>query len=109
MATDEFIQKYINEALECTTTKAWIVDKENIPKIVAAFQKLCPTIKHAVTMDWDDDTLLWLRLVWEPGTLHSTPQPVVPKTVLKAPSATETAQRSKPPDPPRARYGGPRW
>jgi len=112
MANEEFIQKYINEALECTTTKAWIVDKENIPKIVAAFQKLCPKIQHQVTMDWDDDTLLWLRFTWEPGTLHSTPQTVTVQTVLKAPSATDTAQKSemkKQPDPPRVRYGGPRW
>ena len=100
------IQKYIDEALLCNTTKAWIVDKENIPKIVEAFKKLCPTIKHAVTMDWDDDTLLWLRLTWEPGTLHSKPQTVTVQTVLKAPIATET---KKQPDPPRARYGGPRW
>jgi hypothetical protein len=108
MATEEFIQKYINEALECTTTKAWIVDKENIPKIVSAFQKLCPKIQHQVTMDWDDDTLLWLRFTWEPGTLHATPpQPVSIQTVLKAPSITETLKKSDPPQ--RARYGGPRW
>ena len=103
MTDEEHIQRYINEALACESTKAWIVRQDLIPKVVDAFKKLCPTIKHQVTMDWDDTDLLWLRFTWEPGTLHSTPQPVVPKTILKAPSATEQQ------DPPRVRYGGPRW
>jgi len=112
MTDEALIQKFINEALECTTTKAWIVKREIIEKTVDAFKKLCPKIQHQVTMDWDDDTLLWLRFTWEPGTLHSTPQPVTVQTVLKAPSATDTVQKpetTKQPDPPRVRYGGPRW
>jgi hypothetical protein len=104
MTDEELIKKYIDEALACATTKAWVVRQDLIPKVVEAFQKLCPAIKHQVTMDWDDETLLWLRFTWEPGTLHSTPQPPAPKIILKAPSTA-----SKPQDPPRARYGGPRW
>ena len=113
MSTDERIKKYVKEALESkTNTKAWIIEKDFIPKVVAEFKRLCPSIKHEVNMDWDDDTLLWLRFTWEPGTLHSTPQPVVSKTVQTVPSATDTERKSetkKQPDPPRVRYGGPRW
>ena len=108
----ERIQKYVDEAMVCTTTKAWIVEKEFIPKVVAAFQKLCPKIEHKVTMDWDDDTLLWLRLTWEPGTLNSKPPTVTVKTVQTVSNAKDTEQKpemTKQPDPPRARYGGPRW
>ena len=112
MSTEE--EKYIHEALACNDvgTKKWVVKTDLITSLVEKFKTLCTGLKHEVYIDWDDETLTWLKLSWEPGTLHSTPQPKVVQTLLRAPSATgtrQTPETKKTQDQPKVRYGGPRW
>ena len=59
--------KLIEEAKLCSCTIAWIIPQDSMNEVVQAFKKACPTIQHRITMDWDDDTLLWLRFTWEKG------------------------------------------
>ena len=99
------IQKYISDAKLCAgNTIGWIVPPEHIEQIIEEFKKVCPTIKHKVSMDWDDDTLLWLRFTWENNAWN----PVKLTTLLQIPG-TVTIEPSKKERPPSARYGGPRW
>lgn len=100
------MEKYIEGVNACKATVAWIVTKEQIEDIVKAVKSKCPGFSHKVTMDWDDDSLLWLRFTREELL------PAVPKTVVTVPSATDTVQtveKKKHIDPPPVRYGGPRW
>ena len=88
------MEKYIEGVKSCKSTVAWIVTKDQIEDIVMAIKTKCPGFSHNVTLDWDDESLLWLRF---------TREPVVPKTTVtssvkpNAPVVTQT------------RYGGPRW
>ena len=100
------MEKYIEGVTNCKASVAWIVTKEQIEDIVKAVKTKCPEFSHRVTMDWDDDTLLWLRFTREELLT------VVPKTVATIPNATgtiQTVEKKKHIDPPRERYGGPRW
>ena len=100
------MEKYIEGVTACKATIAWIVKKEQIEDIVKAVKSKCPEFSHKVTMDWDDDSLLWLRFTREELL------PVVPKTVLTIPSAKGTVpppEKKQPQDQPQVRYGGPRW
>ena len=98
------MEKYIEGVTNCKASVAWIVTKEQIEDIVKAVKTKCPEFSHRVTMDWDDDTLLWLRF-----TREELP-PVVP-SAAKIPSVTSTVitVEKKKNDLPPVRYGGPRW
>ena len=97
------MEKYIEGVKSCKSTVAWIVTKDQIEDIVMAIKTKCPGFSHNVTMDWDDESLLWLRFNRE-----ELP-PVVPSAV-KIPSVTSTITvEKKKNDLPPVRYGGPRW
>ena len=98
------MEKYIEGVNACKATVAWIVTKEQIEDIVKAVKSKCPGFSHRVTMDWDDESLLWLRF-----TREELP-PVVP-SAAKIPSVTSTVitVEKKKNDLPPVRYGGPRW
>jgi hypothetical protein len=104
------MEKYIEDVKACKKTVAWIVPLSEIDTIVNAVKAKCSGgFTHSVSMDWDDENLYWLRFT----RVSSSEQPTaVVKTVQTAPSAMGTAQKpetKKQPDPPRVRYGGPRW
>lgn len=86
------MEKYIEGVKSCKSTVAWIVTKDQIEDIVMAIKTKCPGFSHNVTMDWDDESLLWLRF---------TREVVVPKPA----AAVITSVKPKPVE----RYGGPRW
>lgn len=104
------MEKYIEDVKACKKTVAWIVPLSEIDTIVNAVKAKCTEgFMHSVSMDWDDENLYWLRFT---RVSNSAPKSEVPKTVQTAPSATGIVQKletKKQPDPPRVRYGGPRW
>jgi len=103
------MDKYIEDVKTCKASVAWIVAKDKIEDIVKAIKFRFPNFTHKVSMDWDDDTLLWLRFTRESD---STPPIAIPKTVPIVPSAMGTVpppEKKKPQDQPQVRYGGPRW
>lgn len=103
------MEKYIEGVKNCKASVAWIVTNDQIEDIVKAIKFRFPNFTHKVSMDWDDDTLLWLRFTRE----SDLKQPVViPKTVQTIPSAMDIVpplEKKKPQDQPQVRYGGPRW
>ena len=96
------MEKYIEGVNACKATVEWIVTKEQIEDIVKAVKSKCPGFSHRVTMDWDDESLLWLRF-----TREELP-PVVPSAVT-IPSTIQIVEKKKNIDLPPVRYGGPRW
>jgi len=103
------MEKYIEGVKACKASVAWIVPLRDTENIIKAVKAACPGVTHQITIDWDDDSLYWLRFT---RVSNSELNPEASKTVQKAPSATGTVQtpeNKKQPDPPRARYGGPRW
>jgi hypothetical protein len=69
---------------------------EEVEPTVSKFKKECPTAKHVVTLDWDDETLYRVKFTWEPGKFGvvsiQTPTPTV-----------------RPPTARVSKQGGPRW
>jgi hypothetical protein len=86
------MEKYIEGVKSCKSTVAWIVTKDQIEDIVMAIKTKCPGFSHNVTLDWDDESLLWLRFTRE----VVVPKPAVPVIPSVKPKPVE-------------RYGGPRW
>jgi len=84
------MEKYIEGVKSCKSTVAWIVTKDQIEDIVKTVKTKCPGFSHNVTLDWDDESLLWLRFTRE----VVVPKPAVPNSVKPKPVE---------------RYGGPRW
>lgn len=107
MTDDELIQKYLAEAKLATCTIGWVVRQDLIERVVQEFKKLYPSIEHKITMDWDDDTLLWLRFTWKVGELN--PAYKKPASVVLPPPVSTTVVVPPTPRPKSARYGGPRW
>ena len=103
------MEKYIEGVKNCKASVAWVVTKDKIEDIIKTIKFRFPNFTHKVSMDWDDDTLLWLRFTRE----SDSTQPIaIPKTVLTVPSATGTVpppEKKKPQDQSQVRYGGPRW
>ena len=103
------MEKYIEDVKTCKASVAWIVTKDKIEDIVKTIKFRFPNFTHKVSMDWDDDTLLWLRFTRE----SDSTQPIaIPKTVQIIPSAmgkVPPPEKKKPQDQSQVRYGGPRW
>jgi len=97
---------YIDEAYKCNElgTMSCIIKLELVDQLVCDFKKLCPSVTHKVTLDWDDETLYRIRFTWEKGTFGiKKPIPVL----LTASSTCDTGE--KPPPTPKYRPPSARW
>jgi hypothetical protein len=93
------VQSYIDAAKDSKTGTVTItVPIEEVKPTVAEFEKVCPTVKHSVSMDWDDDTLYRVKFMWEPGKFVAKPVSIQTPLPQYRP---EVARAPKP--------GGPRW
>ena len=92
------IQFHLDSAKESKTGTVTItVPIEQVKPTVEEFEKVCPTVKHSVSMDWDDESLYRVKFTWEPGKFAVTSVSIQTPIKLRPDSAKESKQ------------GGPRW
>lgn len=85
------MEKFIEEAKRVNDSGSiqWTTTLDQVATLVSEMKKACPAVKHATSVDWDNETLYRSRFTWEPGSFGVPPPPLA----SSAPTISLTPQK----------------